>query len=90
MCEGALSHADLERLVGEIAAHAHVQEILLKRSATQMIDAGEQAPLGAIPGLIASGMVRAAQVRYVWEGTTWMDTILATPGGCRVVRIQHL
>ena len=38
-------------------------------------------------GLI-SGQFRGVQVRYRYEGQEWCDTLLATPGGVRLVRIS--
>jgi hypothetical protein len=89
MSQGELSFAELKVLLRAIADHAVVEEVLLKRGATRMIDAAERATLESIPPLLQSGEIRGAQVRYAWEGATWMDTILAAPAGCRVVRIRH-
>ncbi len=31
---------------------------------------------------------RGLQVRYRWQGDTWMDTVMRTPDGTRIVRIR--
>ena len=36
---------------------------------------------------LAAGDFRGVQVRYVYEGKEWCDTLLAAPGGVRLVRI---
>lgn len=36
-----------------------------------------------------SGAVRGVQVRYGWEGRVWFDTLLRTPAGARLVRMQE-
>jgi hypothetical protein len=39
---------------------------------------------------LEAGEVRAIQVRYLHEAKVWVDTILRTPAGLRLVRIQPL
>jgi hypothetical protein len=38
---------------------------------------------------LASGVFRGVQVRYRYENQEWCDTLLATPGGVRLVRISQ-
>jgi len=38
---------------------------------------------------LRSGGYRGLQVRYRYEGSQWWDTLMSTPEGIRIVRIQH-
>jgi hypothetical protein len=38
---------------------------------------------------LSSGTALGAQLRYSYKGADWWDTLLRTPNGFRLVRIEH-
>lgn len=73
------------RLLAEIAVRAQVLEVRARRGAGQSSDVLDLE--GARRGL-ESGELRGVQIVYVWESATWVDTVLAGPGGFRVTRMR--
>lgn len=39
--------------------------------------------------MLANGGLRGLQIRYQYQGADWWDTLMVTPQGIRLVRIQH-
>lgn len=37
---------------------------------------------------LLSGLLRSVQIRYAYENATWCDTLIAAPGGARIIRIR--
>lgn len=38
---------------------------------------------------LRDGTLQGVQIRYMYEGSQWWDTLMRTPQGVRVVRIEH-
>jgi MauM/NapG family ferredoxin protein len=86
--EGALDDAGLRSLFRDLQTLADIDEIRVKRGAERR--AGEGAPsLRDALGLLLGGQVRGVQIRYRYRGESWCDTVLAAPGGHRVVRMAE-
>jgi hypothetical protein len=82
--------AELENLLRDIAACAHLTEVIPKYSATAHVP--EIAVLTIEDGrrLLLEGGARAVQFRYRYEGADWWDTVMALPDAkFRLVRIRH-
>lgn len=72
-------------LFRDLAACTEVLSVTPKTTATGHTT-GSLTLADAQAGL-ADGTLRAAQIRYRYDGAEWCDTLLTTPGGLRVVRV---
>lgn len=77
----------LEALFRDLAQCTQILAVVPK-GAPQAYAAGHGIDLEAARAGLASGAFRGVQVRYRYEGQEWCDTLLATPGGVRLVRIS--
>lgn len=84
--EAVLDAAMLDELVRDLAALTSVHEVLL-RGAPQELSSRAQRDVLELPPLLATGQIRAAQVRYRYDDKDWCDTLLATDAGVRLVRM---
>lgn len=85
---GVLDAPTLAALFNDLEAHANVLDVITKGGPVQQ-SPGTQIPLREAQALLAEGRVRGVQVRYVWEGEEWRDTLLATADGIRLVRMKR-
>ena len=72
----------VEALFLDLATQVEVDSVLIKGQAGTYaglagLDAARQA--------LAAG-ARGIQIRYRWAGAGWLDTLLSTPAGVRLVR----
>ena len=52
--------------------------------------ANEQSvPLETARQLLADRLCHGIQIRYIWQGEEWWDTLVSTGEGVRLVRIKH-
>jgi hypothetical protein len=78
----------LERLFQDIQRCGVVQEVLLKGGAVAR--ASEQSvPLPEALAALREGRVLGVQIRYGYDGSNWWDTLMCTPKGIRLIRIEH-
>lgn len=84
--EGELDEATLDALVGDILRETRVLSVLTKGGAESLSEGATVALPDAV-ALLRAGRVRAVQVRYVFQGAHWTDTLLRGATGVRVVRI---
>lgn len=87
--ETELDADGLRALFRDLVAATEIEGIRCKQAPDQRADAAGISPEEALAWLL-EGRVRGVQVRYRYEGESWCDTILATPGGHRVVRVAAL
>jgi hypothetical protein len=78
----------LEQLARDLTSFAQVDEVLLKGGSTAMTS-GRSVSLAEALEALRQGRVLGVQVRYRYDGTSWWDTLLRTPQGIRLVRIEH-
>lgn len=88
MVEGLIDPPTLTRLFADLDATATGVSVREKGGPGEYAGAGETPPAVALERLLA-GTARATQVRYHYDGHEWTDTVLAVPGGFRVVRCRH-
>lgn len=81
-----LDDATVAALFRDLAACAQILEVQVKGGATARSSA--RPDLDTARDLLLGGQVRAIQVRYAYQGAQWLDTLMRTPGGVRVVRMQ--
>jgi len=84
--EGLLDTATLDQLFADLAACATHIEVRLKGAAARRAHAGTTTLSDARSALLA-GAVRGAQVRYLWDGQAWIDTLIRGPEGVRICRM---
>jgi hypothetical protein len=87
--EGDLDREGVLALVRDLEALTTIREVVLKRGAGVRVDGVAETPLSEAAAMLLGGRVRGVQVRYAWEGAEWLDTLLATPGGVKLVRIRQ-
>lgn len=88
-----LNQADLDpdtrdALFADIATHTRVVACLIK-GAPAGYAPERQYPLEAARDLLAAGHIRGMQIRYVYQGRQWWDTLIAQGTTTRLVRIAH-
>lgn len=86
--EGLLDAAQVELLFADLGALTQVIAILEKGGAQEHAQSGD-ANLAAARDRLLARQIRAVQVRYLFDGAEWTDTLLHTPAGIRAVRCQH-
>jgi hypothetical protein len=86
--EGSLTRAQLDDYRRDLEALSRVLAVLPKRGARSYA-AGEQPSLADGLRLLADGQLRGLQVRYLFDGQEWWDTLLATGETVRIVRVNQ-
>jgi len=87
--DAVLSTEQLEALFSDLAEHATIGEIIFKGAATERVDARRKPTLVDAFAALRLDTVRGVQVRYLHEGKEWWDTLMSTPAGVRLVRIER-
>jgi hypothetical protein len=86
--DALLDGETLEQLLQDIQHCTVVKEVLLKGGALAM--ASERSvPLAEAAEALREGRVLGVQIRYWHDGADWWDTLMRTPKGIRLIRIQH-
>lgn len=88
LVKGLIDAATLRQLFTDLAAAATVHGVREKCGPTAYTGVDELTPDVALNRLL-SGVARATQVRYRFDGHEWTDTIASLPSGFRVVRCRH-
>lgn len=88
MCDALLDLPTVEQLFSDLMACAEVQSVLEKNSPRQHAEPGS-IPIETAQERLLSGQARAIQLRYRHQGQEWCDTLLAVPGGFRLVRLAQ-
>lgn len=81
-----LDDATVAALFRDLAACTNILEVQVKGGATARSAA--KPDLDTARDLLMGGHVRAIQVRYAYQDAQWLDTLMRTPSGVRVVRMQ--
>ncbi len=86
--QSTLDPAAVLDMARQIDAHATVHEVLRKGAPQTHTPTGDTNLWDAVNSLL-SCQCRGIQVRYEFEGETWVDTLMRTPDGVRVVRMRQ-
>lgn len=78
----------LAALLGDLALTARVLDVRVKAHPTSHASTDSWS-LEAACLALAEGRVRGVQVRYALGSEVWRDTLMLTPEGTRLVRIQE-
>lgn len=87
LAEGLLDDAQLQALFADFASRATVTGIALK-GGEQARASNAKVSLEQARAQLASGAVHGVQIRYDHAGRCWCDTLLRTPEGVRLVRMD--
>lgn len=88
LCQAVLSAEDLQALARDLQALTQIVRIVPKYAAQAY--APETADLDLANGinLLQTGAIKGLQIHYLHEGSAWLDTLLSTPVGIRLVRME--
>jgi hypothetical protein len=88
MTDGVIDAATLRQLGADLHTAAEVLSVREKGGADAYAGADDRSLTLALDRLLA-GTARAVQIRYLYEGHEWTDTIFSNSHGFRVVRCRH-
>lgn len=86
--DALLDPETLEQLLGDLQRFAVVQEVRLKGEPLAMTS-DKSVPLSEALAALREGRVLGVQLRYWYDGSNWWDTLMRTPKGIRLIRIEH-
>ena len=86
--QALLDPATVEALFRDLAACTRILSVLGRSPGAGRGGEPPSLPLEAAHAGLADGSLRSVQVRYAYDGATWCDTLMAAPGGVRIVRIR--
>ncbi|QRO00540.1 hypothetical protein JRI60_16635 [Archangium violaceum] len=86
--DAILDAETLEQLFRDIQRCTVVSEVLLKGGALAMASE-KSVPLDEALAALREARVLGVQIRYWYDGANWWDTLMRTPKGVRLIRIQH-
>jgi hypothetical protein len=80
----------LRQLFDDVKNHTELLEVIPKYSAAGYVPEIASITLAEGLDLLLGEGLRALQLRYRHDGSTWWDTLMPTPNQTfRIVRIQH-
>lgn len=86
--EAYLDEQDLESYCEDIEALAVVFDLQLKRLPEHYVEVDQrELSLEVAMSALKAKAVLGVQLRYLWEGRTWWDTLMWTQRGLRLIRI---
>ena len=86
LCQGELTPELLGALVVDLTTLTQIESVLLKGGEFTMAERS-QMKLAEAVDLLRSKKVRGVQVHYSWDGVAWLDTLLHSETGIKVVRM---
>lgn len=85
-----VDRATVNQLFDDIAECTQLIEIMAKQGGQKRVREGESFTLTTAREALLSNSLVAVQIRYVFNGEQWWDTIMAMPDGAfRIVRIRQ-
>lgn len=88
LLESTLEPAAVLDMARQIDAHAKILEVLRKGAPQTHTPTGDGNLWDAVNELL-NCQCRGIQVRYEFDGETWVDTLMRTPNGIRVIRMRQ-
>ena len=86
--DAILEPETFRQLLFDVETQTQLIEIRVKGGAVAQATA-EVHTLAGARALLESGSALGVQLRYRWQGFEWWDTLIRSPTGIRLVRIQH-
>ncbi len=87
--QAVLDVATVEQLFADIAQCAQVIEVGCKHGSCRRVGGEQRQTLEQARDLLLHNQVRGVQIRYLFDGGLWWDTLLRVEGGFRLTRIRH-
>jgi hypothetical protein len=88
--EAMLDDTTLNQLFFDVAHAAELVSISLKGASTaHASESADPRVLDVAQRLLIEGGLLGVQLRYRYQGSSWLDTLLRTPGGVRLVRLRQ-
>lgn len=87
LTQGRLDEPTLTALLDDLSELTEILEVLTKGGECARAERSQPDLREAVAALQA-GQLRGVQVRYLWDGQQWLDTLLRGPDGVRLVRVQ--
>lgn len=84
---GDLDTETVAALFDDLEQHAVVLDVLVKAAPNRRVSEAAL-PLREAQTLLAAREVRGVQIRYLWQGAEWRDTLMQLPTAVRVVRMR--
>jgi hypothetical protein len=88
VCSALLDEPTLAQLFSDIATCTRVVQILAKGAPQQMVAAESSLTLEQAQEMLRRRAVRGVQIRYLYDGGEWFDTLMTTPQGIRLARLR--
>ncbi len=89
MVQSVIDVETLDDLFRDLSACAQVIEVLVKRGQGHVRDEDTSPDLMVGRAMLEQEDVRGIQVRYLFEGFSWMDTLMKVEHGYQLVRVRH-
>ncbi len=83
--QAELDAKGVRELAADLEALAVVHEVRVKQRARAMSDEGQLELRSALAAL-EDGELTGVQILYTFDGRRWLDTLIATAAGTRLVR----
>ncbi len=87
LTQSELDGETLASLVQDLTSQTQIVEVLTKGGQCARADRTELTLEEAVTALCA-GAVRGVQIRYLWQGAEWLDTLINNQGTIRIVRTR--
>ncbi len=87
--DSVLRDRQIHALLADYEREVNIHGVLLRRGARNHTDGSSDLSAREAVLRLMEGEVRGVQIRYLWEGCEWWDTLMQTPEGIRLVRIRH-
>lgn len=89
LCQGELDAAQLDALFADLRQGAEVSHVQV-RGGPGSPRGDRVVSLEEARQLLREERTPAVQIRYRYDGQLWCDTLLARPGGARLIRTKSL
>ncbi len=89
MVQSVIDVETLDDLVRDLSACTEVIGVLVKRGGGHVGEEDSGMDLMAGRMMLEEEGVRGMQVRYMFEGFIWMDTLMKVEHGYQLVRVRH-
>lgn len=85
LTQADLDSETLQQLLQDLGQLTEILEVSVKGGGTQRAQTSHR-DLAELAVKLEAGELRGVQVRYLWQGQHWLDTLMRTPTGVRIIR----
>jgi hypothetical protein len=87
LTQSELDGETLAALVQDLTSQTQILEVITKGGECARADKTRLTVAEAVTAL-CGGAVRGVQIRYLWQGAEWLDTLMSNQGKIRIVRMK--